>query len=59
MERPDMETYSMADIKKTDNQKKIPWVQLVERKDPTIYTRPVATYVFNDGNRVFYKPRKK
>jgi len=54
-----METYSMADIKKTDNQKKIPWVQLVESKDPTIYTRPVATYVFNDGNRTFYKPRKK
>lgn len=47
----------MDNIKKRE--KKIPWVALVESKDPTIYTRPVATYIFNDGKRTFYKPRKK
>jgi len=51
-----METNSMDNIKR---EKKIPWVALVESKDPTIYTRPVATYIFNDGKRTFYKPRKK
>jgi hypothetical protein len=43
----------------TKREKKIPWVALVESKDPTIYTRPIPTYVFNNGNRTFYKPRKK
>lgn len=44
---------------KNKKEKKISWIALVESKDPTIYTRPVATYVFNEGQRTFYKPRKK
>ena len=43
----------------TKREKKIAWVALVESKDPAIYTRPVATYIFNNGKRTFYKPRKK
>ena len=43
----------------TKKEKKVPWIALVDSKDPTIRTRPVVTYVFNDGKRTFYKPRKR
>lgn len=39
-------------------EKRIPWVQLVEKVDPTIRTRPVVSYVFNDGKRVFHAPKR-
>jgi len=51
-----METYSMDNVKR---EKEVSWMALVQQKDPSIYTRPVATYVFNDGKTTFYKPRKK
>ena len=40
-------------------EKRIPWVQLVEKVDPTIRTRPVVSYVFNDGKRVFHAPSRR
>ena len=49
----------MGDMKKREREKSIPWVELVDRQDPSRKTAPVATYVFDDGRRVFYKPRKK
>jgi hypothetical protein len=44
-------------MKKKDTE--FSWVQLVEKSDPSIRTRPVVTYTFDNGNRVFYKGRKK
>ena len=43
------------------NQKetRIPWVELVDKADPARRTKPVVTYIFDNGNRVFYKGRKK
>jgi hypothetical protein len=40
-------------------EKVISWVEFVEKKDPTRRTRPVASYVFNDGKRTFYTPKRK
>jgi len=54
-----VEAYDMGDIKNKDRERSIPWVKLVESRDPSIYTRPVTTYVFDNGNRRFYKPRNK
>lgn len=59
MERSNVEAYDMGDMKKREREKSIPWVELVDRQDPSRKTAPVATYVFDDGRRVFYKPRKK
>lgn len=39
-------------------EKRIPWVELVQKVDPTIRTRPVVSYVFNDGKRVFHAPKR-
>ena len=33
-------------------EKRMPWTELVDR------TRPVVTYVFNDGKRVFHAPKR-
>ena len=40
-------------------EKRIPWVKLVEMADPTIRTRPVVSYIFNDGKRVFHAPKRR
>ena len=40
-------------------EKRIPWTELVDKSDPTRRTRPVVTYVFNDGKRKFHAPRKR
>ena len=40
-------------------EKRIPWIELVDKSDPTRRTRPVVTYVFNDGKRKFHAPRKR
>lgn len=50
-----METYSMDNIKKD---KEISWMSLVQHKDPSIYTAPVVTYIFNDGKRIFHKGKR-
>jgi hypothetical protein len=54
-----VETYDMGNLKKKERETSIPWIDLVDRSDPSRRTAPVATYVFDDGRRVFYKPRKK
>jgi len=38
---------------------RIPWVELVDKVDPSRRTKPVTTYIFDNGNRVFYKGREK
>ena len=40
-------------------EKRIPWTELVDKSDPTRRTRPVVTYIFNDGKRKFHAPRKR
>ena len=40
-------------------EKSMHWVELVEKVDPTLKTKPVVTYVFNKGERVFYKEKRK
>jgi len=40
-------------------EKRIPWMELVDKTDPTRRTRPVVTYVFNDGKRTFHAPKRK
>ena len=40
-------------------EKRIPWTELVDKTDPTRRTRPVVTYVFNDGKRIFHAPKRK
>ena len=40
-------------------EKRIPWTELVDKSDPTRRTRPVVTYVFNDGKRTFHAPKRK
>jgi hypothetical protein len=40
-------------------EKSIHWGELVEKADPTLKTKPVVTYVFNNGERVFYKEKRK
>ena len=38
--------------------KEISWMSLVQHKDPSIYTAPVVTYIFNDGKRIFHKAKR-
>ena len=40
-------------------EKRMPWTELVDKSDPTRRTRPVVTYVFNDGKRKFHAPKRK
>ena len=40
-------------------EKRMPWTELVDKSDPTRRTRPVVTYVFNDGIRTFHAPKRK
>ena len=40
-------------------EKSMHWGELVEKADPTLKTKPVVTYVFNKGERVFYKEKRK
>ena len=40
-------------------EKRILWTELVDKTDPTRRTRPVVTYVFNDGKRTFHAPKRK
>jgi hypothetical protein len=40
-------------------EKKIHWAELVDKADPTIRTRPIVTYVFNNGERIFHKAKRK
>jgi hypothetical protein len=40
-------------------EKRILWTELIDKTDPTRRTRPVVTYVFNDGKRKFHAPRKR
>tara|TARA_R100001132_G_scaffold24412_1_gene23593 strand:+ start:115 stop:264 length:150 start_codon:yes stop_codon:yes gene_type:complete len=41
-----------------EKEKSMHWNELVEKADPTLKTKPVVTYVFNKGERVFHKERK-
>ena len=34
------------------------WSELAYKADPGLHA-PVATYKFDNGNRVFYKPKKR
>ena len=36
-------------------EKRIQWMEHVEKADPERRSRPVTTYIFNDGERVFLK----
>ena len=40
-------------------EKRMPWTELVDKAAPTRRTRPVVTYVFNDGKRMFHAPKRK
>ena len=39
-------------------EKKIQWAEHVEKADPGYRSKPVATYVFNKGERTFYKAKR-
>jgi len=39
-------------------EKEVSWMSLVQQKDPSIYTRPVVTYIFDDGKRIFHKGKR-
>ena len=43
----------------TSKEKRIPWTEYVEKTDPGYRSRPVVSYVFDDGKRVFYKGKRK
>ena len=40
-------------------EKVTPWIDLVQKVDTTIRTRPVVSYIFNDGKRVFHAPSRR
>ncbi len=39
-------------------EKSMHWAELVDKVDPNLKSKPVVTYVFNKGERVFYKGKK-
>jgi len=39
-------------------EKRILWTELVDKTDPERRTRPVVTYIFNDGKRIFHKAKR-
>jgi hypothetical protein len=39
-------------------EKEVSWMALVQKKDPSIHTRPVTTYVFDNGKRIFHKGKR-
>jgi len=39
-------------------EKRVQWLEHVEKVDPHFRSRPVVTYVFNDGQRVFHKAKR-
>ncbi len=40
-------------------EKSMHWAELVDKVDPALKMKPVVTYVFNKGERVFYKEKRK
>lgn len=50
-----METYSMDNIKK---EKSFSWSEMCYKIDPSL-SNPTPTYIFDNGNKVFYSPAKK
>ena len=39
-------------------EKRIQWMEYVDKTDPERRTKPVVTYVFNDGERIFHKEKR-
>ena len=39
-------------------EKRVQWMEYVDKTDPDRRTRPVVTYTFNDGKRVFHKAKR-
>ena len=39
-------------------QKEVQWTEVVDKLDPTLKSRPIVTYEFNNGKRVFHKPKR-
>jgi hypothetical protein len=39
-------------------EKRVQWIEHVDKVDPQRRTRPVVTYIFNDGERVFHKAKR-
>lgn len=39
-------------------EKEMHWIEVVDKADPTLKTRPVVTYVFNNGKRIFHKAKR-
>ena len=39
-------------------EKTMTWIELVDQVDPTLKSRPVVTYVFNNGERIFHKGKR-
>jgi hypothetical protein len=42
----------------SEKQREWNWSEEAYKRDPEL-SAPVATYIFNNGNRVFYKPKKR
>ena len=42
----------------SSKEKRIQWMEHVEKADPGRRSRPVTTYVFNNGERVFHKAKR-
>jgi|TARA_R100001530_G_scaffold65934_3_gene47201 hypothetical protein len=42
----------------TKKEKQLSWSEMCYKVDPSL-AQPVPTYVFNNGNKVFYSPPKR
>ena len=42
----------------SSKEKRIQWMEHVEKADPERRSRPVTTYIFNNGERVFHKAKR-
>ena len=40
-------------------EKRVQWLEHVEKVDPGYRSKPVVTYVFDQGRRVFHKGKRK
>jgi len=52
------EIYSTGIIIMIGKEKRVQWVEYVDKTDPERRTRPVVTYTFNDGKRIFHKAKR-
>jgi hypothetical protein len=42
----------------TTKEKRVQWMEHLEKVDPGYRKRPVVTYVFDQGKRVFHKAKR-